>query len=161
MVKHGERLKATRPNLKSFPEDGIAVIFGANGGIGRALTDQLQSTPEFVRIAAFSRRSVPPIDLEDEASLSRAAQYVADVGDIRLVVDATGFLHGDSQDPEKTWREIEPGKLARAFALNAIGPALILKHIFPLLPRSGKAVFATLSARVGSVADNRIGGWYS
>jgi NAD(P)-dependent dehydrogenase (short-subunit alcohol dehydrogenase family) len=153
--------EVTPRNLISFPEDGIAVIFGANGGIGRALTDQLQSRSEFIHVAAFSRRSVPPIDLEDEGSLARAAQYVSDVGDVRLVIDATGFLHDGSQGPEKTWHEVEPGKLARAFALNAIGPALILKHMLPLLSRSGKTVFATLSARVGSISDNRIGGWYS
>ena len=154
-------LEVTERASMSFPEDGVAVIFGATGGIGRALTHQLQSRPEFAHIAAFSRCSDPPVDLEDEASIASAAQYVSDLGDIRLVIVATGFLHDSSQGPEKSWHELEPGRIAHAFALNAIGPALILKHLLPLLPRSGKAVVATLSAKVGSIGDNSIGGWYS
>ena len=65
------------------------------------------------------------------------------------------------QVPEKSWRQLDAANLARAFALNAIGPALIMKHVLPRLPKSGKSVFATLSARVGSIGDNRLGGWYS
>jgi NAD(P)-dependent dehydrogenase (short-subunit alcohol dehydrogenase family) len=77
------------------------------------------------------------------------------------VIDATGFLHDENQSPEKTWRQLDAAWLARSFALNAIGPALLMKHVLPLLPREGKAVFATLSARVGSIGDNRLGGWYA
>ena len=161
MVKLMADLEIRERTSISLPEDGVAVIFGANGGIGRALTHQLQSTAEFTHIAAFSRRSAPPVDLVDEGSIASAAQYVSDLGHVRLVIDATGFLHDSSQGPEKSWHEIEPGKLARAFSLNAIGPALMLKHLLPLFPRSGKAVFATLSARIGSIGDNKIGGWYS
>ena len=76
------------------------------------------------------------------------------------MIDATGFLHDERQAPEKSWQQLDAARLARSFALNAIGPALIMKHVLPLLPRSGKAVFATLSARVGSIGDNRLGGWY-
>jgi len=122
---------------------------------------RLQCSSGFVQVVGFSRSSQPAIELLDEASLAYAAKYASDKGEIRLVIDATGFLHDRIQRPEKTWREIEPGKLARAFALNSIGPALIMKHVLPLLPRSGKSVFATLSAKVGSVGDNQLGGWYS
>ena len=76
------------------------------------------------------------------------------------MIDATGFLHDAQQTPEKTWKHLDAAKLARSFALNAIGPVLIMKHVLPRLPRAGKAVFATLSARVGSIGDNRLGGWY-
>jgi NAD(P)-dependent dehydrogenase (short-subunit alcohol dehydrogenase family) len=112
-------------------------------------------------VVEFSRGASPSIDLLDEASLERAAAFAADMGELRLVIDATGFLHDDRQGPEKSWRQIDAVKLARSFALNAIGPALIMKHVLPRLPRSGKAVFATRSARVGSIGDNRLGGWYS
>ena len=92
----------------------------------------------------------------------RAADLVAGTGTaLRLVVDATGFLHGPDAMPEKSWRDLDPDRMARAFAVNAIGPALILKHFLPLLPYAGQSVFATLSAKVGSIADNRLGGWYS
>ena len=146
--------------LSSFSQTGIGVVFGG-GGIGRALMGRLQCSSGFVQVVGFSRSSQPAIELLDEASLAYAAKYASDKGEIRLVIDATGFLHDRIQRPEKTWREIEPGKLARAFALNSIGPALIMKHVLPLLPRSGKSVFATLSAKVGSVGDNQLGGWYS
>ena len=147
-------------SLCSFPENGIAIVLGARGGIGSALSDQITHSKKFARLFAFSRTSQPAIELEDEASIASAAQHATGFGDLRLVIDATGFLHDSTQVPEKTWRDIDPAKMARAFALNAIGPALIMKHFLPLLPRSGKTLFATLSARVGSIGDNRLGGWY-
>ena len=147
--------------LDSFPKSGVAVIFGSGGGIGSALIAALNGTDRFRQVVGFSRTTSPPIDLLDEATLERAAAAAAEIGDLRLVIDATGFLHDDRQGPEKTWRQLDAGKLARSFALNAIGPALIMKHVLPRLPRSGKTVFATLSARVGSIGDNRLGGWYS
>nr|WP_089173042.1 SDR family NAD(P)-dependent oxidoreductase [Bosea sp. AS-1] len=152
---------ATDSELASFPKGGIAVVFGGGGGIGGALLDAIRSAERFERVIAFSRSSSPSIDLLDEATIDRAAAFAADQGELRLVIDATGFLHDDRQRPEKSWREINAAYLARSFALNSIGPALIMKHILPRLPRSEKAVFATLSARVGSIGDNRMGGWYS
>ncbi|MFM1980581.1 MAG: hypothetical protein RLZ68_1846 [Pseudomonadota bacterium] len=80
---------------------------------------------------------------------------------LRLVVDATGFLHGNGMQPEKSWQHMNAEQMAHAFAINAIGPALLMKHFLPLLARDGKAVFATLSAKVGSIGDNQLGGWYS
>jgi NAD(P)-dependent dehydrogenase (short-subunit alcohol dehydrogenase family) len=139
----------------------VAVVFGAGGGIGGALVEALRATDAFAQVVAFSRGTTPPIDLLDEASLERAAVLAADWGELRLVFDATGFLHDEHQSPEKSWRQLDAVKLARSFALNAIGPALIMKHVLPRLPVSGKAVFATLSARVGSIGDNKLGGWYS
>jgi len=145
----------------SFPAGGIAVVFGASGGIGSALACRLSAAQCFERVVSFSRSSTPAIDLLTETSLRDAAAFAAGEGDMRLVVDATGFLHDEAQRPEKSWRELDPAQMARSFALNAIGPALIMKHVLPLLPFEGKAVFATLSARVGSIGDNHLGGWYS
>ena len=144
-------------DLGSFPKAGVAMIFGISG----ALVEALSSIDSVGHVVGFSRKTSPSIDLMDEASLERAATLAAGMGELRLVIDATGFLHDDRQRPEKSWRQLDAGNLARSFALNAIGPALIMKHVLPLLPRSGKAVFATLSARVGSIGDNRLGGWYS
>ena len=147
--------------IHSFPPGGSAIVLGASGGLGTALSDAIVRSGRFGRLVKFSRASEPAIDLLDEVSLERAAKYASGNDGVRLVIDATGFLHDDRHKPEKTWRNLEPDKLARAFALNAIGPALIVKHFLPLMPPSGKAVFATLSARVGSIGDNRLGGWYS
>lgn len=152
---------ADRVDLGSFPQAGVAVVFGAGGGIGGALVEAVQAVGKFKHVVSFSRSTSPAIDLLDEGSLERAAAFAADLGGLRLVIDATGFLHDDRQGPEKSWRQLDAANLARAFALNAIGPALIMKHVLPRLPRSGKSVFATLSARVGSIGDNRLGGWYS
>jgi NAD(P)-dependent dehydrogenase (short-subunit alcohol dehydrogenase family) len=152
---------AVEVDLGSFSPAGVAVVFGASGGIGGALIDAIRATDRFEHVSAFSRRTSPSIDLLDEASLERAAAFASDLGELRLVIDATGFLHDDGQGPEKSWRQLDAAKLARSFALNAIGPAFIMKHVLPRLPRSGKVVFATLSARVGSIGDNRLGGWYS
>ncbi len=134
----------------------LAVIIGATGGIGAALATALEASGHHV--LRLSRTTTPPLDLLDEASIAAAAAHVAAPA---LVIDATGFLHGEGVAPEKSWRELDPAHLARAFALNAIGPALLMKHFLPLLPRTGRPVFATLSARVGSIGDNRLGGWYA
>jgi len=147
--------------FESFPRDGVAVVFGAGGGIGAALVSALRATDCFREVAAFSRDSTPAIELQDEASLAESAQFAAEMGALRLVIDATGFLHDEQHRPERSWQQLDAAQLAKAFALNAIGPALLMKHVLPRLPRSGKAVFATLSARVGSIGDNRLGGWYA
>jgi NAD(P)-dependent dehydrogenase (short-subunit alcohol dehydrogenase family) len=156
-----QAIPSARVALRSFPQPGVAVIFGASGGIGGALADAIKAAQQFEHVISFSRSTSPAIDLLDEHSLANAGVLAAELGELRLVIDATGFLHDERQVPEKSWRQLEPINLARAFALNAIGPALIMKHILPRLPRSGKAVFATLSARVGSIEDNQLGGWYS
>jgi NAD(P)-dependent dehydrogenase (short-subunit alcohol dehydrogenase family) len=121
----------------------------------------LHALGHFDHVLGFSRKTSPTFDLLDEASLEEAARLAAARGELRLVVDATGFLHDAEQVPEKGLHELDAGKLARSFALNAIGPALLMKHVLPRMPRKDKAVFATLSARVGSIADNRLGGWYA
>jgi hypothetical protein len=131
---------AAKLDLESFPPAGVAVVFGASGGIGGALVEAIRTAERFEHVVEFSRSASPSIDLLDEASLERAAAFAADKGDLRLVIDATGFLHDDRQGPEKSWRQLDAVNLARSFALNAIGPALIMKHVLPRLPRSGKAV---------------------
>jgi len=142
---------------------GCAVVIGAQGGIGAALMAALQARPDqFSQVLGFGRQTEPPLNLLDEASIAQCAAQVAGTGlPLRLVIDATGFLHGQGFEPEKTMRQIDPAHMAHAFAINAIGPALLMKHFLPLLPRQGAACFATLSAKVGSIGDNRLGGWYS
>lgn len=148
-------------DLKSFPVDGLAVVIGANGGIGRALVEALSDGNQFGAVLGFSRRA-DGLDLADEASIAKVAHRVHQHNiPIRLVIVATGLLHDDEGlQPEKSWRQLDAARLARSFAVNATGPALVAKHFLPLLPREGKAVFAALSAKVGSIGDNRLGGWY-
>ncbi|MFO8150471.1 MAG: SDR family oxidoreductase [Trueperaceae bacterium] len=144
-----------------FPEGGLAVVVGASGAIGGALEARLRDDPRFADVVGLSRSSTPALDLLDEASVAAAVSAISERGlEVRLVIDATGFLHGDGVMPEKSLRALDPAQLANAFAVNAIGPALLMKHLLPLLPRTGKSAFATISARVASLSENRLGGWY-
>lgn len=138
-----------------------AVVIGASGGIGGAFDRLLSRDPRCAGVLAVSRQSHPGFDLTDEASVAAVALAAFDGGDIDLVVNAAGALTIDGIGPEKSIRAIDPAAMARQFAVNAIGPALLLKHFGPRLPRGRKGVFASLSARVGSIGDNRLGGWIS
>lgn len=139
----------------------LAVVIGSSGGIGAALVEALREGGGFDEIVGLSRRSSPRLDLCEEDSIARAAEEVAGRGTPCLVLDATGLLSDGALQPEKAMRALDPQVMARAFAINAIGPALLMKHFLPRLPRGERAVFATLSAKVGSIGDNRLGGWYS
>ena len=153
--------RKTRVN-HPFPANGLALVIGASGGIGSAMVKRLGESGAFGRVIGLSRGSDPALDVTDAASIEAAAEAISEhEEDLRLVFDATGFLHDKNFQPEKTFRQLDPAHMAHAFAVNAIGPALLMKHFLPLLARDGKSVFATLSARVGSIGDNRLGGWYS
>ncbi len=132
-----------------------SLIIGASGGIGSALATALENRGEVVRLS----RSGNGLDLTDEASIERVLG--AQEGTFDRIVVATGALQIDGAEPEKTIRAIDPQAMAAQFALNAIGPALVLKHALPLVPRNRRSVIAVLSARVGSIGDNTIGGWIS
>lgn len=157
------------PSLTSFPAPFDAVVFGATGGIGRAFVEALAADPAVSTVTAVSRRAatwafpnVVPLeaDLLEEASIAAAAEACR-ARPPRLVIVATGVLHGEDLRPEKSLQDLDPARLARVFAINTIGPTLVIKHFAPLLPRTGKSVIAALSARVGSISDNRLGGWYA
>ncbi|MEP3047608.1 MAG: SDR family NAD(P)-dependent oxidoreductase [Roseibium sp.] len=139
----------------------LAVIIGATGGIGSAIAREAEISGRYDRVIRFSRSSSPPVNLLDETSVEAAARWLKDQpGEIALIFDATGALTLGDQKPEKSWRELDPAAMAEAFAVNAIGPALLMKHFLPLLPKGRRSVFASLSARVGSIGDNKLGGWY-
>ena len=141
--------------------NAIAVVIGATGGIGNALMHALARDATYDAVVGLSRSSAPPLDLLSEPSIAAAAAFIVTQGAPRLIIDATGVLQSETIKAEKSWRELDAAQMAHAFAINAIGPALVMKHFLPLLPRDGRSVFATLSARVGSIGDNRLGGWYS
>ncbi|OYX40767.1 MULTISPECIES: SDR family NAD(P)-dependent oxidoreductase [unclassified Sphingomonas] len=139
-----------------------AVIIGASGGIGSAIADALQEEGAFATIHRFGRsmEGTAHIDITDEASITAAAALVAKGPAPTLIFVATGILHDSTAGPEKALKELDPAWLARVYAINAIGPAMIAKHFLPIMPKSGRTVFAALSARVGSISDNRLGGWH-
>jgi len=133
------------------------LIVGAGGGIGAALAAALPAGS----VTAIGRATDPAIELTDETSIAAAAVRLRACAPFHRIIIATGALTIDGRGPEKRLADLDPAILARAFAINAIGPALVIKHFADLLPRQGRCVFAALSARVGSIGDNRLGGWYS
>ena len=130
-----------------------AIVLGASGGIGHALLGALPAD----HVIALSR-SGGDFDLTDERSIEAAARRVASAD---LILDATGALELVGAVPEKSFDALDPWAMARQYQINAIGPALILKHFMPILDRDRRSVIASLSARVGSIGDNRLGGWVS
>ncbi|WP_297780130.1 SDR family NAD(P)-dependent oxidoreductase [uncultured Roseovarius sp.] len=133
-----------------------ALIIGASGGIGRAVSAALQARG--VMVTGLSR-SGDGIDLTDEGSIAAALGRLE--GPYELILVATGALEIAGAEPEKALRQVSAQAMMDQFALNCVGPSLVLKHSVRLLPREGRAVFAALSARVGSIGDNNFGGWYS
>lgn len=154
-------------------------IQGASRGIGLALTRQLLAREQVERVcasardphgsdalAALSRESAGrlrlfELDCTDEASIARAAGAVSSVAPrLNLLINVAGVLHGRRARPEKRLEQVELDGLRESFAVNSFGPLLVVKHFLPLLPADERVVVASLSARVGSIGDNRLGGWY-
>lgn len=131
-----------------------SLVIGASGGIGAALAEALAAHGPVATLA----RSAGTIDLTDQASIVAAAERLAGQAPFDRIIVAAGLLHGDGVAPERALKELDAERLARSFAVNAIGPALCARYFLPLLAPDGK--FAALSARVGSISDNRLGGWY-
>jgi len=149
----------------------IGLIIGATGGLGKALTENLLSKEAFSHVYGAARRpeALPShakltpiqIDLEDEDSIAQAAQFIRERHPrLHLLITTVGFLHDTDMTPEKRLDDLDPEQLARSFRVNAIGPALIFKHFHHLLRHPEPSVMASISARVGSIEDNLLGGWY-
>ena len=145
-----------------FPVGSVAVVLGSTGGIGKAIKDNLVKQNIFYDVIPVSRETNPKVDLENEESIIDLAEAIKRRDrELGLLVDATGLLHNENIFPEKNLRSLTQEALVENFLVNAIGPVLCLKHLSQLFPRVGKSVFVSLSARVGSVEDNQLGGWYS
>lgn len=148
--------------MHSLSQGYRALVIGASGGIGGALVKALRSDPACAAVITLSRREDPDFDVTDDDAVAHAAARISEeVGSLDLIFNATGALTIDGFGPEKALRAIDPAAMRRQFELNAIGPALLLKHFTALLPRERRSLFASLSARVGSIGDNRLGGWIS
>lgn len=157
--------------LNTFTEKANVAIIGSSGGIGGAVLDLLAEDERIAQIHAFSRSGKTSgsanvvsgrIDIEDEASIAEAAASASRNAPLDLVFVTSGILwQGDNLRPEKAMKELTMHGLAQLFATNAAGPALVAKHFLPTVRKDEKTVFAALSARVGSISDNRLGGWYS
>ncbi|AMM26756.1 short-chain dehydrogenase [Variovorax sp. PAMC 28711] len=146
--------------LTSFPEGFRAIVIGASGAIGGALLAHLAQHARCSRVIAIGRHTTPSLDLCDEGSIRACAASLAAQGPFHLVVHAAGVLHGAGFSPEKRLQDLDVERMTDVFRINAFGPAMVLAHFGPLLDVQ-RGVLALLSAKVGSIGDNRLGGWYS
>jgi NAD(P)-dependent dehydrogenase (short-subunit alcohol dehydrogenase family) len=156
--------------LPSMGENLRVIIIGASGGIGAGFIDHLIDSDQVSQVYALSRQGIahpsPKVanltfDFTDEDSLVAAAEALRELDPFDLIIVATGLLQGEGITPEKSIRDLSFKGFETSFMVNTIGPAMTAKYFLPLLNRNRKSVFAALSARVGSISDNRIGGWYA
>ena len=169
--------------MKSFLPNFHAVIFGAGGGIGAAMASRLTELPSCTHLTLMGRNiskieenvnaigdtdiQMLQADICDEDSIASVAtqlgEHINDDTPFQLFVNASGILHDEENDlqPERSIRHLSNEAFQKVFAINSFGPALLIKHFLPFMPRDQRSVFASLSARVGSISDNKIGGWYA
>jgi NAD(P)-dependent dehydrogenase (short-subunit alcohol dehydrogenase family) len=149
-------------------DDGnTALVIGASGGLGAALKAQLVSGGAFSHVLGLSRglseTGAPLLDITQEASIAASADWIKAQcagKPLRLVIVATGYLHQAGNGPERSLSQLDAEYLVQVFTINTIGPALLLKHFVPLLPKDGEVKIIFISAKVGSIGDNALGGWY-
>lgn len=146
--------------LTSFPTGYRVLILGASGGIGAAFAEQLSAQPACGAVHVLHRHSEPALDFADEASIAAAAASMRAHGPFHLIINAAGLLHSTDFMPEKKLSDLHYAQLMATFQVNTFGPALVLRHFSGLLDTQ-RAVLVMLSAKVGSIEDNRLGGWYS
>ena len=143
----------------------LALVIGSGGGLGAALLSQLEGDTNFTQAIGLSRSTEVSVNYLDESSIAKAAQSIASLCatsnlQLRLLIVATGFLHGEQGQPERSFANLDAAYLEHVFKINTLGPALVMKHFLPLLPKTGRCVAGFVSAKVGSIGDNALGGWY-
>jgi NAD(P)-dependent dehydrogenase (short-subunit alcohol dehydrogenase family) len=146
--------------MPSLPEGYRALIIGSSGTIGSAFLELLQADPRCNQAIGIHRHSNPAINYADESSIGMAAETLASSGPFHLIINAIGVLHTDTWSPEKKVADVCFGQLESIFKINAFGPAVTLAKFSALLAKDN-AIMAVISAKVGSIEDNRLGGWYS
>ena len=146
--------------MSSFPQNFRALVIGASGAIGAAFVGRLQAHPKCAAAVGLHRQSLPPLDFDKEETIAAAAATLSREAPFDLIINAAGLLHSQRFMPEKRFADLNYAQMLETFRVNAFGPALILSH-FSKLIGDDRAVIAVLSAKVGSIADNRLGGWYS
>lgn len=156
--------------LESFNENLCVAVIGASGGIGQAFVQHFVKSEKVSQVYCFSRSPIEnesnkvtthAIDFTDENSVEQAVLVIPENVKLDIIIVATGLLHDENTQPEKSLKDLNLKKFEDVFAVNTYGPAMIMKHFLPKIHKERKSVFAALSARVGSISDNGIGGWYA
>ena len=146
--------------LKILPNPFRALIIGSSGTIGSAFVELLQSNPSCSEVVGVHRHAEYPLDYQNPASIESCANSLSGGGSFQLIINTIGVLHSSDWMPEKKLDDLNAEQLMELLKINAIGPALTIRHFSKLLDRN-YGIMVTLSAKVGSIEDNRLGGWYS
>lgn len=146
--------------MQSLPDSYRALVIGASGALGSAFVQLLQADARCAQVQGLHRQSMPAIDYADPNSIATAAMALRESPPLHLLIVATGVLHGPGIKPEKRLADLHLAAMQTVFNINVFGPALVLRHFTPLLDKQ-RSVLAVLSAKVGSIEDNRLGGWAS
>lgn len=149
-----------KASLKLLPTPFCALVIGSSGTIGSAFVELLQNNPSCSRVVGIHRHSEYAIDYQNPASIESCADALDSKGPFQLIINTVGILHNSSWMPEKKLGDLNSEQLIDLFKINAIGPALTI-HYFSKLLDPQNSIMVTLSAKVGSIEDNRLGGWYS
>ena len=146
------------------------IVVGARGGLGEAVVQLLLEQFNVVKVWATSRQHLSfedvrvqsiQMNLQDEASIASAAEEIRNDDVPNLLINCAGILHTESFGPEKTWRHLNFAVMQEVFQINAFAPVMLGKYFLPLFSRKDEGLFLSCSARVGSISDNQLGGWYS
>ena len=147
----------------------IAII-GASGALGSAFLNKLIDINKYSNIHCFSRKTLTTnnprvfshsIDITSEKSISNSSKFIPSDMSLDLIFVATGILHNNTVKPEKSFNEISQKNLIEIFNVNTFGVALVMKYFLPKLNKESRSLFMAISAKVGSISDNHLGGWYS
>ena len=146
--------------MKANTSKGIAVIFGSSGGIGNSIYNLLKNSNKYSKVYGFSRKSNPDMDINSEKYLNSLAEnFLTKNFKIKLLINTIVYNH--KYLPEKKYQDISLDYLIKSFKINTIPTALLVKYFSPLMESKRSSTFATISAKVGSIEDNILGGWYS
>jgi len=146
--------------LKLLPNPFCALVIGSSGTIGGAFVELLNSNPSCSKVIGIHRHSEPSIDYQNPDSIESCATALSEEGPFHLIINTIGVLHSSDWMPEKKLDDLNTEQLIELMKINAIGPALTIRHFSKLLDPKN-SIMITLSAKVGSIEDNRLGGWYS
>jgi NAD(P)-dependent dehydrogenase (short-subunit alcohol dehydrogenase family) len=144
-----------------IPDDFHALVIGSSGALGGAFVKYLRMDRRCQNVSELSRTTHPNFDLSRPEDFSDLLKSLEMPTALSLIVDATGALSLSGLGPEKSLRALKAAQIRLAMDVNAIGPMLLLSALMPLIKKSGRVLYIKLSARVGSISDNRKGGWYS
>ncbi len=147
--------------MNAHQNNKTAIVFGKSGGIGKSLYENLKQSNEFSNVIGYCRNNTPKFDVSNESLVKKLSESLNSKYKINLLFNATGYLSDENSLPEKKVADINNDYLIKSLSVNTIGNAFLIKYFAPLMDHNTKSYFISLSARVSSINENELGGWYS